>query len=45
MGHRGMKYSLPSREIIEDTIEVMVEATSSTGWSSSPPATRSSLAI
>ncbi len=26
MGHRGMKYSLPSREIIEDTIEVMVEA-------------------
>ena len=26
MGHRGMKYSLPSREIIEDSIEVMVEA-------------------
>ena len=26
MGHRGMKYSLPSREIIEDTIEVMMEA-------------------
>ena len=26
MGHKGMKYSLPSREIIEDTIEVMVEA-------------------
>jgi dihydroxy-acid dehydratase len=26
MGHRGMKFSLPSREIIEDTIEVMMEA-------------------
>jgi len=26
MGHKGMKYSLPSREIIEDTIEVMMEA-------------------
>lgn len=26
MGHEGMKYSLPSREIIEDTIEVMVKA-------------------
>ena len=25
MGHKGMKYSLPSREIIEDTIEVMIE--------------------
>jgi dihydroxy-acid dehydratase len=26
MGHEGMKYSLPSREIIEDTIELMVKA-------------------
>lgn len=26
MGHTGMKYSLPSREIIEDSIEVMVQA-------------------
>jgi len=26
MGHEGMKYSLPSREIIEDTIELMVRA-------------------
>lgn len=25
MGHKGMRYSLPSREIIEDTIEVMIE--------------------
>ncbi|MEM4893117.1 MAG: dihydroxy-acid dehydratase [Acidilobaceae archaeon] len=26
MGHEGMKYSLPSREVIADSIEVMVEA-------------------
>ncbi|AEH60613.1 dihydroxy-acid dehydratase [Methanosalsum zhilinae DSM 4017] len=26
MGHKGMKYSLPSREAIEDTIELMVQA-------------------
>ncbi len=26
MGHAGMKYSLPSREVIADSIEVMVEA-------------------
>ncbi|HPE63367.1 MAG TPA: dihydroxy-acid dehydratase, partial [Methanothrix sp.] len=26
MGHKGMRYSLPSREIIEDTIEVMMES-------------------
>ncbi|MDM7918457.1 MAG: dihydroxy-acid dehydratase [Methanosarcina sp.] len=26
MGHEGMKYSLPSREVIEDTIEIMVKA-------------------
>lgn len=26
MGHEGMKYSLPSREVIEDTIELMVRA-------------------
>ena len=26
MGHGGMRYSLPSRELIEDTIEIMAEA-------------------
>ncbi|WP_316560216.1 dihydroxy-acid dehydratase [Methanimicrococcus stummii] len=26
MGHAGMRYSLPSRELIQDTIEVMVRA-------------------
>jgi dihydroxy-acid dehydratase len=26
MGHEGMKYSLPSREAIEDTIELMIQA-------------------
>jgi dihydroxy-acid dehydratase len=26
MNHRGMKYSLPSRELVKDTIEVMTEA-------------------
>lgn len=26
MGHRGMRYSLPSRELIEDSIEIMAEA-------------------
>ncbi len=26
MGHKGMRYSLPSRELIEDSIEIMVEA-------------------
>jgi len=26
MGHGGMRYSLPSREIIEDSIEIMVQA-------------------
>jgi len=26
MGHNGMKYSLPSRDLIADTVEVMVEA-------------------
>jgi dihydroxy-acid dehydratase len=26
MGHEGMKYSLPSREVIADSIELMVEA-------------------
>jgi len=26
MGHNGMKFSLPSRELIEDSIELMVEA-------------------
>ena len=26
MGHNGMKYSLPSREIIADSVETMIEA-------------------
>ncbi|MBX6312641.1 MAG: dihydroxy-acid dehydratase [Isosphaeraceae bacterium] len=26
MGHRGMKYSLPSRELIADSVETMIEA-------------------
>jgi len=26
MGHEGMKYSLPSRELIADSVEVMVQA-------------------
>ncbi|HOT07342.1 MAG: dihydroxy-acid dehydratase [Methanosaeta sp. PtaB.Bin039] len=26
MGHKGMRYSLPSRELIEDSIELMAEA-------------------
>ncbi len=26
MGHKGMRYSLPSRELIEDTIEIMAES-------------------
>lgn len=26
MGHKGMRYSLPSRELIEDSIEIMAEA-------------------
>ena len=26
MGHKGMKYSLPSREIIADSVETMIEA-------------------
>jgi len=26
MGHRGMRYSLPSRELIADSVEVMVQA-------------------
>ena len=26
MGHTGMKFSLPSRELIEDSIEIMVQA-------------------
>jgi dihydroxy-acid dehydratase len=26
MGHSGMRYSLPSRELIEDSIEIMVQA-------------------
>ncbi len=32
MGLEGMRYSLPSREIIADTVEAMVEAHMADGW-------------
>ncbi len=32
MGHGGMKYPLPSREIIADSVELMVEAHCLDGW-------------
>ncbi len=32
MGLQGMRYSLPSREIIADTVEAMVEAHVADGW-------------
>ena len=41
MGHIGMRYSLPSRELIADAVETMVERTGSTGWFAFPIATRS----
>ena len=30
MGHEGMKFSLPSRELIADSVETMIRATGST---------------
>ena len=41
MGHEGMKFSLPSRELIADSVETMIRRTSSTAWCASPTATRS----
>ncbi len=41
MGHAGMLYSLPSRELIADSVEYMVEAHMADAWSASPTATRS----
>ena len=40
MGHEGMKYSLPSREVIADSIEVVSGLKGLTGWSPSAAATR-----
>ena len=41
MGHGGMLYSLPSRELIADAVEYMVNAHCADAWSASPTATRS----
>jgi dihydroxy-acid dehydratase len=41
MGHDGMLYSLPSRDIIADSVEYMVNAHTPTRWCASPTATRS----
>jgi len=32
MGHEGMRYSLPSREVIADSVELMIEAHMLDGW-------------
>ncbi|HDP96518.1 MAG TPA: dihydroxy-acid dehydratase [Euryarchaeota archaeon] len=32
MGHRGMRYSLPSRDLIADSVEFMIEAHQLDGW-------------
>ena len=40
MGHMGMKYSLPSRELIADSVETMIGPTDSTRWSASRTVTR-----
>jgi len=32
MGHEGMRYSLPSRDIIADSVELMIEAHMLDGW-------------
>jgi dihydroxy-acid dehydratase len=42
MGHTGMKFSLPSRELIADCVETMVEAHCFDGMICIPTATRSS---
>ena len=41
MGHDGMLYSLPSRDLIADSVEYMVNAHCADAWSASPTATRS----
>jgi dihydroxy-acid dehydratase len=41
MGHAGMLYSLPSRELIADSLEYMVEAHCADALVSSQTATRS----
>lgn len=41
MGHGGMLYSLPSRELIADSVEYMVTPTAPTPWSASLTATKS----
>ena len=41
MGHAGMKYSLPSRELIADCVETMLGPTGLTAWSAFPTATKS----
>src|SRR3990172_1107088 len=32
MGHKGMKYSLPSRELIADCVRPLLKHNASTGW-------------
>jgi len=41
MGHDGMLYSLPSRDIIADSVEYMSTRTPPMPWCASPTATRS----
>ncbi len=41
MGHDGMLYSLPSRELIADSVDTWSTPTAPTPWSASPIATRS----
>ncbi len=41
MGHGGMLYSLPSRDLIADSVEYMVNAHCADALSASPTATRS----
>ncbi len=40
-GHAGMLYSLPSRDLIADSVEYMVQAHCADAWCASPTATRS----
>jgi dihydroxy-acid dehydratase len=39
MGHQGMKSSLPSREVIADSVELTMRGTATTRWSAWPAAT------
>jgi dihydroxy-acid dehydratase len=41
MGHGGVLYSLPSRDLISDSVEYMVNAHCADALSASPTATRS----